>query len=434
MFGMWTCPVDHYMVGRLGEPTHQNVNALALRSPLSFLAPVLERGMFEASLLGVAAMFTSAHVSARPARHHTPTPRTAALLLAGLCLTTLAPHAALAQQVSFDQGIELVTIGSPGNAGWVGPGSSNGRGRVDYEYRIGRYEVTTAQWVEFMNAAFDRPQSEWLPHIVIPLFWGAAGATPTVPGGRRWQVPAGNEMRPVGDVNWRMAAMYCNWLHNGRSNARESFLSGAYDVSTFVSVPGPFGPVPNDQRVRSPGARFFIPTWDEWLKAAHYDPQKPNPDGSVGGWWSVNNAGGQPHVYGPPNVLINGLPTTANAGWQSGQFGGLSPYGVPLGAYASQSPWGLKDVAGATTEWTETAVEAGAGALSRIFAGSYWGSSMQSTILDQVLPDPAGNVPWFGLDYNGLRVAAVVPTPGTFIVVLPLTVVGCIRRRKGNIK
>lgn len=28
-----------------------------------------------------------------------------------------------------------------------------GRGSVNYEYRIGRFEVTSGQWSEFLNAA-----------------------------------------------------------------------------------------------------------------------------------------------------------------------------------------------------------------------------------------------------------------------------------------
>ncbi|MGQ0629318.1 MAG: hypothetical protein ACT4PL_14610 [Phycisphaerales bacterium] len=53
----------------------------------------------------------------------------------------------------------------------------------------------------------DRPSNDRLPHLLPPGIWGAAGTTPTVPGGIRWTVPAGRENRLVGNISWRMAAM-----------------------------------------------------------------------------------------------------------------------------------------------------------------------------------------------------------------------------------
>ena len=80
-------------------------------------------------------------------------------------------------------GVEFVTVGAPGNAPWTGGGFNNNRGQVDYEFRIGRYEVTTAQWAEFMNAALDRPSTDRIPHVFAPQQWGAVNATPMNPGG-----------------------------------------------------------------------------------------------------------------------------------------------------------------------------------------------------------------------------------------------------------
>ncbi len=165
-------------------------------------------------------------------------------------------------------GIDFVRITYPGYAPWRGTtpptqgDDAIGRGGVDYEYFIGRYEVTTSQWVQFFNAAYDRPAGQPnLPWLTPPTFWGAQGTKPinkSNPNARRWQVPAGNEVLPVGNISWRMAAMYCNFLQSGGAGAagpggvvpRENFLSGAYDVSTFgPNGMGGFG----DQPTRSPG-------------------------------------------------------------------------------------------------------------------------------------------------------------------------------------
>lgn len=350
-------------------------------------------------------------------------PRSAPAAL-GLCIlaTTasaqtnipLSPTAqAAGARLTVDQGIEFVTIGSPNNPAYAGSGrpgdSSLGRGSVGYEYRIGRMEVTTAQWAEFFNAAFDRPASDRLPHLIPPSLWGAQTATPTVPGGRRWTVAPGAENRFVGNISWRMAAMYCNWLHNDKSTDRSAFLSGAYDVSTF-GFTGPFNDTFTDQPVRSPGARFFVPTWDEWLKAAHYDPNKPTDSG----WWAFSTTSDTQPVYGPPGFTVGGLATQANANWDDRQFPAASE-AVPLGAYTTvQSPWGLLDVAGGTNEWTESVRTLNDGTRLRRLDGSsflnFWSAASPG-------PDWAGLVgddyPDMSLFNYGFRVAAVVPAPAS---------------------
>ena len=74
-----------------------------------------------------------------------------------LCVCTAAPcHA----QPSGD-GYDWVTVRDAGNAPYDRVDRSpfqrvTGRGSVNYEYRMGRTEVTTAQWVEFLNALYGR--------------------------------------------------------------------------------------------------------------------------------------------------------------------------------------------------------------------------------------------------------------------------------------
>jgi formylglycine-generating enzyme required for sulfatase activity len=295
----------------------------------------------------------------------------------------------------------------------------NGRGSVNYQYSIGRFEVTTAQWTEFFNAAYDRPADDRIPYLVVPDHWGAVPTTPNTAGGLRWSVPAGNEMRAVGDISWRMAAIYCNWLHNGKSAERNAFLNGAYDVSTF----GFQGAIFTDQASHHPDARYWIPTWDEWLKAAHYDPNKPNPDGTTGGWWQYSNGSDTPYVYGVPGA------GQANAG-----FSNPSPYSIPLGSYPDvQSPWGLLDMAGATTEWTESIRQLSGpdGNRYRVFDGSYWvQDAFQAQLADRIR-EYGGEYPHIPTLEFGLRIASSVPAPGPWAVgVGALSILG-LRRRRG---
>ncbi len=353
------------------------------------------------------------------------------------CLCALAPSSALAD-VDPNSGIDFVPVGAVGNAPYTGPGFEvRNRGRVDYEYSIGKFEVTTAQWVEFMNAAFDRPANDLIPHVFRPTRWNAQPTTPNTPDGRRWAVPAGGAMLPVGGLDWRTCAIYANWLHNDKATNREAFLNGAYDVGTFGYQNG--GSLFTDQLTRSPGARYWIPSLDEWMKAAHYDPNKQNSDGSVGGWWTYANGSDTAFVYGPPGVRSstsgfpgpdpNGPFATANSGWDAPNFPGFSPFLVPLGSYDVTSPWGLYDVAGGAAEWTEGYFQIFDEPLprERFLEGSGWATTTGGDLLRSVGGSSSPSIPYFE---SGFRVASNVPSPGMGSLGLVLIGVGLGRRRR----
>lgn len=342
--------------------------------------------------------------------------RGGALFIAAGAATVLCTAAASAD-IDPLSGIDFVRITHPGNAPWAGNGTPDdravGRGGVDYEYRIGRFEVTTSQWVEFMNAARDRPAGDSIPFVNVPSNWGAVGAAPQN-GGQRWSVPAGNEMRAVGGVTWRMAAVYCNWLHNGKATNREAFLSGAYDVSTF----GYDGNIFTDQLARSPGATYFIPTWDEWLKAVHFDPNRHG-ENQPGYWLGP---------YQTDGIPSGGPPGEASANWR--EFAGWQ--NVPLGAYTRTTPWGLYDAAGATGEWTESVLQYSPELeRNRIFDGSFWNSNSSGTL--DLLRNHGSEFPSIPFWFHGLRVAAVVPSPGACIpMAVAILWVARTRRRQCN--
>jgi len=293
--------------------------------------------------------------------------------------------------------------------------------------------------VEFFNAAFDRPVADRLPHLIPPTFWGAQGMPPNTPGGLRWRVPAGNEMRPVGNISWRMAAMYCNWLHNDKSVAREAFLSGAYNVSTFG--PNGLGGF-NDQVTRSPGARYFIPSRDEWIKSAHFDPSRYGENQP--GWWEFSNSTDEFIHGGPPGVNIhvgppgpghdpNGPLAQANYGWDVYTFPGYgSPFAVPLGAYPDvQSPWGLLDAAGATSEWTEEIwMSSASGVMLRSLEGSPWNSAPGYGISDAIWVRGGDWPPYLAAYDFGLRIASVVPAPSSLLGIIGCVAVVYRRRRR----
>jgi formylglycine-generating enzyme required for sulfatase activity len=326
-----------------------------------------------------------------------------------MTLPVLLGSAALAQ----DHGFDWVTIGDLSNPAYPGDqyGQNAGRGSIAYEYRIGRYEVTTAQWMEFVNTF--STQSDELEDFAVPLFWGAV-PDPTYDGpGQRYTlydaIPDA-DMLPVLGMDWREAAMYCNWLHNGGISDLSSIEDGAYDTSTFHTNPdGTF----TDQATHHPDARFWIPTLDEWLKAAHYDPNK----GNGGGWWLYNHGSDQQPIPGFPGEGE----TSTGLEW------GPEAFSIPLGAYPNTtSPWGLLDVTGGAEEWTE---EIKGQAEFRTTKGAGVAEAPEFYYLDQ-----AGfeywQTPGFRGLLSGLRVASAIPSPGGVGLVPAVCLLAAWRRRR----
>jgi len=208
-------------------------------------------------------------------------------------------------------------------------------------------------------------------------------------------------------------------------------MNGAYDVSTF----GYQGTIFTDQHTHNPGAQYYLPSLDEWLKASHYDPNRFGQ--GQGGWWISSNSSNGPIPYGPPGVNVrivppppygpdpNGPLAQANAGWAF-QFPGYDPYSIPLGAYAPTSPWGLYDVAGATSEWTEEITYANdVFPWHRLMAGSAWISGG-----DDRLYTYGGDFPSIALSNYGFRIAAAIPAPSSCAVIGLLVFSSALRRKR----
>jgi hypothetical protein len=331
-----------------------------------------------------------------------------------LALVTCTTPAARAQPGP--DGYDFVTIGAVGNRAYDGPDPFNlvaGRGAVDYQYRIARTELTTAQAVEFFNAVYARPDP--LPFVGqfwwgTPVLWGATvDSSYTGPGVRyRLRTDIANAgMVPVGGFSWRMGAVLCNWLHNGKAGAQSAFLDGAYDVGTFGPEITQFEFT--DQPAHHPGARYWLPTLDEWMKAVHYDPLA---NGGAGRWWTQPNGTDTPLTYGPPPSFGGDGTGMANAGFR---LSGNTQYQIPLGSYADVlTPWGLLDAAGGTKEWLET-IRTLDGMWTRGADGSYW--AVEGAGAD--VSYSWGQLrPHIRSTYTGIRLAAIVPGPTSALVFL----------------
>jgi len=327
-----------------------------------------------------------------------PTRNRLAIIACALLAISATTHAAPAPP---DYGLDWVTIGDPGNAPFSGDtlNDINGRGGVSHRYRMTRTEITTSQWLQFVNTF--TTQSTELQFFAVPAPWGATEDRSYSGPGKRY-VLRGDLTQPgdipVGGMSWRTAAMYANWLHNGRSSDFASTQSGAYDASTFGRKPdGTF----TDQPTRSPGARFWIPSFDEWIKAAHYDPDKNG--AGQGGWWLYPNTSDTPPIPGPPGE------GEANTGFELPQIGHEF---IPAGMYPDvTSPWGLLDAAGSRSEWTEAVFSPS----DRGQDGTWAGLTPAAAYIDEI--SVRGSLPPdLAARSAGLRLASAIPAPGAALV------------------
>ena len=208
--------------------------------------------------------------------------------------------------------------------------------------------------------------------------------------------------------------MYCNWLHNGQGAEEWTIRDGAYDTSTFFTrTDGTLA----DQGTHHPAARFWIPTLDEWIKAAHYDPDRMGP--GEGGWWMYSNRSDSPPIPGIPGV------GQTNAELELPDW---AEWDIPLGSYPDTStPWGLLDASGGATEWTEEWFFP-TDPTERIVDGSPTGLGGHVDPYDRVWGLSSNRPSSAGAD-RGFRIATMVPSPGCPIVVVSSLLWTVARRR-----
>jgi formylglycine-generating enzyme len=237
------------------------------------------------------------------------------------------------QMPSGSTSLEFVEVGNPGNAP-----DSNGRGAVPYRYRIAKYEVTAGQWVEFLNARAKADPDGGLWNNDMDKSLSGEGPRCEIkrsgkPGSFVHTVAAEYVNRPVNHVSFLDACRFCNWLHNGQRDGDTE--TGAYTLNGYWGSDG--------RRIRrNPDAKYFVPTEDEWYKAAYFDPHKP---GGPGYWKYPTRSDEKP---GRDKNSANA------ANWYSGSYIDPEHYFMEVGSFPeSRSSYGTLDQAGNVFEWTE---------------------------------------------------------------------------------
>ncbi len=327
------------------------------------------------------------------------------------------PILALAQTPP-DYGYQFATVGAVNNPAFQDPTYPDftptiGRGSVSYEYRIAKTEVSTGQWVEFLNtfSNYATPHPQW-DSMFGPTFWGAHEYSTSPAGGTIYRLSSAPNAAnfPVGGISWYMAALYCNWLNNGKSSDPNSLITGAYDTRTWGT--GSNGLL-TDTPTHQAGAKYWIPTLDEQMKAFYYDPHKS----TNGGWWKYDTTSDTRAIPGPPGV------GQTSAGYHPEDT--FSEWQIPLGSYPdTQSPWGLLDTSGGAAEWNEEAWAPGR------FKFRLWMGSPAGDYADQDnVYYTGGGTPGAPYSDMGFRIASAVPAPASGLIVAGMMFLSRSRRR-----
>jgi hypothetical protein len=122
--------------------------------------------------------------------------------------------ALLASAIGLPAAPPMVTVGDTGN-----PAAPNGRGAVAYEYRIGKFEVTNADYVEFLNAVDPEGTAGEQIYLYSPFYWNLQRIGHLRDGSRaqgdRYYVLPGMADKPAVDIGYLPAVRFVNWLHHG---------------------------------------------------------------------------------------------------------------------------------------------------------------------------------------------------------------------------
>ena len=175
-------------------------------------------------------------------------------------------------------GNEYVYVGDAGNAGDI---VNQFKGRVNYDFLIARTELSNASYCAFLNAVatIDDPYGLYDENMAT----GACGGIlrTETDGGFSYQCKDGWADRPVVYVNYYDIARFANWMHYGSPKGKcelgiteGTSTQGAYDTSEFEDVRAGNTPPHQGFGKRNKGALFWIPSENEWYKAAYFNPTK----------------------------------------------------------------------------------------------------------------------------------------------------------------
>jgi formylglycine-generating enzyme required for sulfatase activity len=317
-------------------------------------------------------------------------------------ILTIAAFSSLISSAAASVTIDYVSVGHAGNAA-----DGNGYGAVAYAYQIGKYEVTNAQYAEFLNAV--NPTGSGTGGVGANGIYntnmgtnarGGITYTAGAASGAKYTIRTSMGDKPVNYVSWYDAARFANWLHNGQGSG--STETGAYTLTLNTGI-----------ITKNVGANVYLPSEDEWYKAAYYDPTP-----GAGGdnyWLHATQSDTDPTI-----ASANSTGDISNPGANVANYASGADWGTPLqngnvttvgsaGALA-ESYFGTADQGGNVWEWNDAVIS---GSSRGLRGGSFYNFEffLRSSFRDNSGPSSED-------DLFGFRVASVPEPTSIFLTML----------------
>lgn len=301
--------------------------------------------------------------------------------------------------------MDYVPILNSGNAADL-----NSYGSVAYDYQIGKNEVTNSQYAAFLNAVA-KTDTYSLYNTNMNSSASVGGITQTGTSGNFvYTVKPGMGDRPVSWVTWLDAARFVNWMQNGQTNNVATTETGAYALN---------GTLVASSVARTGGATIWLPSENEWYKAAYYDPNRNGP--GSGGYWTQAT---QRSVALVSNTVGDSQAANYTISGNSGTGPGATIKVTTVGAYGtnSDSAYGTNDQAGNVREFTDTITTG----TTRVSRGGSW-DSPASALSSSVRTGIGGTIDSASV---GFRIATVIPEPSTALFSILAIGASLIRRNR----
>jgi formylglycine-generating enzyme required for sulfatase activity len=273
--------------------------------------------------------------------------------------------------------IDFVSIGNAGNPPDENP---NPAGAVPYSYRIGKYEISE-QMIDKANAL------------------GGLGITKDTRG----------PDKPATSISWYEAARFVNWLNTSTGSMPAYKFDGAGNFQLWTPTDPGYNPA---NLYRNRLARYFLPSLNEWHKAAYYDPAAQvyydYPTGS--------------------DSIPDGIDFVGDPMFDAVFYGGASnPEPNDIINVGVLSPFATVGQGGNVFEWSETAFDRtnDVPIEQRRTLGGSWASTSSVLNATNTL---IGIAPHFEGNFSGIRVAAVIPEPRTSLLLTAGMLISLVRR------
>jgi len=258
--------------------------------------------------------------------------------------------------------IDFVNIGDAGNAA-----DNTTYGAVPYTYRMGKHEIS--------QNAITKATASGMANVTVGAWTGN---------------------QPAASINWYEAAAFVNWMNtsSGYQAAYNLTFSGSWSMTLWSS--GQAWTAGGTNLYRNKDAFYFLPSENEWYKAAYYNP-----------------AGSNYFLY---PTASNDVPTAVTSGTnaETAVYNSVASVPALVDSAGSLSPYLTMGQGGNEWEWMESAYFSPNhdGSQLRAARGGEWTSPelyLRSSYRDSLVPSAEN-------DNTGFRVASVdtIPEPSTY--------------------